>query len=515
MDRLKRRLFFWTLVIAFFVVAPIIVLHARGYRFNWSKGVFVYSGTITFKANPETVSVSLNGQPAEAKQLGKINNSWNLTGLIPRDYELSVSAPGYHGWSKKTDVHSGLSSEFWNVVLTRTEYSRNALDGTDGAERFYVSPKNDYMATVTEGDGQGFAIGILNLSSRKIEKTYQIPDGTFSGSEIDENVEWSPNNDYLAVPVKRTVATGKSASAKAKKASGTEDRETETEYGYYVIDLSNGDISYLNDAVGKKSISHVRWDPKSKGYLFFMEGGSLFRSGIKDSSETGLVSEDVSAFDLSQSDLYYVQVSNDLVFRSGLALGSARSQMTWSFPEDGAAIRKLIIYDDDRISFLSDKGDLFAYNRGEHDTYFKKLGSGVSDSRFSDDGKKLLFWTPNEISVYYVRDWLVQPTRDENAMENVTRYAEPIRNVQWYKDYEHVIFTTDKYAKFVELDPRDHRNCLDLIDTKSSDAFLIYNGSLERLYYSDKDDSGKSSLSYIVFPEPVAFLGIGGNNGQQ
>jgi len=497
MNKLKRRIFFWTLVLIFMVIAPTIVLHTRGYRFDWTKGVFVYSGTITFKTNPESVNATLNGVETQAQQLGKINNSLNLSGLLPGDYDFSISAPGFHSWEKKTDVHSGISNEFWNVLLTRTDYKRNYYDGTQGTEKFFISPKNDLIALSSE-DNSNLSIKTFNITDKAIKKTYSIPNAVFSGEKINENIEWSPENDYLSVPVEKTAMQDQSP-----------------ESGYYIIDLATDQSFNLNDLFNKKDIKDVRWDPKTKGYLFFMEGTDLFRANVANASDIKLIASDVSAFDLSRSDLYYIQSSNDLVFKSNLAGDSGKTQLTNSFPADGAKMSKLIIYDDDRISFLSESKDIYIYNRGEHDTYFRKLGGGVLESHFSDDGKKLLFWTDNEISVYYVRDWLVQPIRQENSLENITRYSEPLRNVQWYKDYEHVIFTVGKYTKVIELDPRDHRNCLDLIDTADSSSFMIYDNLLERLFYTDTKENS-SGLSYIIFPEPVPFLGLlGGTNQQQ
>ncbi|NTU66623.1 MAG: hypothetical protein HGB08_01740 [Candidatus Moranbacteria bacterium] len=511
MNKLKRRIFFWTLVLVFLIIAPTIVLHTRGYRFDWSRGVFVYSGTITFKTNPENVDVSLNGVRAEAQQLGKINNSLNLSGLLPGDYDFALSAPGFHSWDKKTDVHSGVSNEFWNIILTRTDYKRNNYSGTQGTDRFFISPKNDLIA-LSSKDNSNLSIKTFNITDKAIEKNYSIPDAVFSGEKLNENIEWSPENDYLSVPVEKTATPNNPTESTA---SAPADAQKTTEDHYYIIDLATDNTFNLNEFLGKNDIRDVRWDPKTKGYLFFLEGSDLFRSNVADASDIKLIASDVSAFDLSRADLYYVQSTNDLVFKSNLAGDAGKTQLTNSFPADGAKMSKLIIYDDDRISFLSENKDLYIYNRGEHDTYFRKLSSGVLESHFSDDGKKLLYWTDNEISVYYVRDWLVQPIRQENSLENITRYSEPLRNVQWYKDYEHVIFTVGKYTKVIELDPRDHRNCLDLIDTADSSSFMIYDNLLERLFYTDTQEN-TSGLNYIVFPEPIPFLGLlGGTNQQQ
>jgi len=64
---------------------------------------------------------------------------------LPGDYDIKISRDGFQSWNKKTDVHSGLSSEFWNVILVRNSYERldeNAV----GVNKFFTSPGNSYIA---------------------------------------------------------------------------------------------------------------------------------------------------------------------------------------------------------------------------------------------------------------------------------------------------------------------------------------------------------------------------------
>jgi hypothetical protein len=52
MEKLKRRIFFWILAVLFILTTTYVIFYARGYRFDFSKGIFVHSGTITIKSNP-------------------------------------------------------------------------------------------------------------------------------------------------------------------------------------------------------------------------------------------------------------------------------------------------------------------------------------------------------------------------------------------------------------------------------------------------------------------------------
>jgi hypothetical protein len=499
MEKFKRTLFFWSLVLIFFIITPVIVLEARGYRFDWHRGVFVYSGTISFKVNPQNIIANLNGSIDETAKLNRINNSFNLSGLLPADYELKVSAPDYYPWNKKIDVHSGVSSEFWNIVLTRKNYMPTNYNSTAGIDKFFTSPKNRFIAFTTNSS-QGLLVKGLDLNSNLITNSYALDSWKLITEDKRENIEWSPDEDYLSVPVEKIAPINFSSA------------ENNQQSAYYIIDLSQTQASILNlnTFFGKNEIRYVRWDPKEKGYLFFLEGTTLFRGNIKDASSVTQVATDVSAYDLSYNAVYFVQAPNNLVFKTSLDGKSEKTQITNNFPDtNNPVIKKITLYDESRIAFLDQNQNLFVYNNGEHEKYFRALGNKVEEMHFSNDGKKLLFYSNNEISVYYTRDWTVQPIRSENDLNNITRYSENLKNIQWYKDYEHIIFSAGKYTKIIELDARDHRNCLDLISTELEDPFVIHNNGLEKLFFTDQKD-GATTLNSFVFPEPTPILGIGG-----
>jgi hypothetical protein len=499
MEKFKRTLFFWSLVLIFFIITPILVLEARGYRFDWHRGVFVYSGTISFKVNPQNITATLNDKSDEKAKLNRINSSFNLSGLLPADYELKVSAPDFYHWNKKIDVHSGVSSEFWNIVLTRKNYEKSLYENARGIDKFFLSPKNQFLAFTASGD-QGLLVKKLDLDTELVSNEYVLNGWKFILDNKKENIEWSPDENYISVPVEKNSSSEKNFSSE----------ENESQFAYFIVDFNENSTLNLNDFFQKKEITYVRWDPKEKGYLFFLEGTTLFRGNIKDSANITQIATDVSAYDLSYNAVYFVETPNNLLFKTSLDGKDEKTQITNNFPDaNNPKIERIIVYDESRIAFLDKNQNLFAYNDGEHKEYFRLLGNRILSMHFSNDGKKLLFYSNNEISVYYTRDWTVQPIRNENDLNNITRYSENLRNVQWYKDYEHIIFSAGKYTKIVELDARDHRNCLDLISTELETPFVIHNNGLEKLFFTDQKD-GNTTLNSIIFPEPTPILGIGG-----
>lgn len=485
MEKLKRSLFFWALVVLFLIVAPMVVLNARGYRFDMKRGVFVFSGSISFKSNPQTVDVKLNNELTTSKKLNLINNSYNISGLLPNDYDIQISADGYQTWSKKTDIHSGLASEFWNVILARKNYERT--DSNINAQKFFISPRNNYMA-YTESSDQNFKVKIFNITSKRSEIAFDFSGWEFIEKNKKENIEWSPDESFISVPVRRIVQNPKS-------------QEKSYEYAYFIASLEDNSNLNLGQFLNVANVRNVRWDPKEKGYLFFLKDNSLYRANIKDAASAVEIAADVSAYDLSRSEIYYIQIKNNLIFKKSLDGKSDPIQITSSFPDAGnPPISKMIVYDDLRIGLIAEDKSLYIFNHGDKNEYFKKLAGSAEGIQFSNDGKKMLFWNNNEISVYFFRDWNVQPVRAEDETQNITRYSEPIDNVQWFSDYEHVIFNSGKWAKIIELDPRDHRNSMDLFGTEIENPFIIYSSYLEKIYFTDAKENF-TTLYSIEFPE--------------
>lgn len=505
MSKLQRTIFFWSLVFLFLMTAPLVVLKARGYKFDLSRGVFVYSGSINIKSNPQNINVSLNGEPKESTKLDRINNSFNVSGLLPGEYSIEISAPGFQTWQKKTNVHSGLASEFWNVLLVRDSYEETTYENS-ASQKFFTSPNNDFIALYGEKDST-LSVEILNTNSNALDNSFSIAQQKMIPEEIEENVEWSPvRNNRISIPAYKEAVETKAASL--SKALSSQKDIAQPRLNYFIADLSQGNSFSLNDFLDISDIRNLRWDPQNENFVFFLSGDKLMRANISDKNLLSTIAEDVSAFDLSQNYVFYVQLSNNIVYKKALSGGNDKTQITNNFPEGiSGKIRKIIIYDNDRMAFLDEKNNLFIFNQGEHDTYFKKIGERIIGMYFSNDGKKLLFWTNNEISVYFARDWNVQPTRTENEIKNITRYIESVRNVQWFSDYEHIIFNVGNYTKIIELDSRDQRNCMDLVRTDSLFPHIVYNSSLEKLFFTD-EKNGQWKLYSIGFPEPTTILGF-------
>lgn len=483
-----KEIFFWTLVALFFVVSTTLIAYAFGYRYSFKQGIFIYAGSVTLKTTPQDVHIRINGQEVSSKRLSLINNAYHVGGIRPGEYLLEVSAPDYKSWHKKITVRSGVSTEFWNVQLGRNSYEQKVYE-VPNAKRFFISPRKNLIAALRE-EQNGFSLDVIDPEEETVRS------GIFKTAEKlgfaeGENAEWSPQAHRLIIPVK-----------------GSDNQKN-----YYAINIQDGSAANLMDISASREMSHVRWDPEEKDAFFYLAERNLYWAKVGSKASPELIASSVSAYDLSSDGIFYMQLPSNIVYRLETNRRGAAEQITTSSLEDmpeGAT--ELIAYERDRLTLRSASGILYVYNKSpKGQLYLKKLLADARGSQFSNDGKKLLYWNDHEIYTYFVRDWETQPQRTENEVMPVTRFAEKLRNVQWSQDYEHVIFSTGKILKSVEIDQRDQRDMFDITVFQGNDALATINSADSKIYLSDTLEDGTWIMKSIQLPEETNFLGMRAN----
>jgi len=480
-----RRVFFWIFAILFLLTTPLIILYSQGYRFNQYQGIFIHSGSITVKSTPSSVKVFLNGQLQPSGRLDMINNSTTLNGLRPGTYDIKVAADGYGDWEKNVEVHSGFSTEFWNIFLPQKNYSPKELNA-EGIQRYFPSPFGKKVA-YSKKKGENLEIWSLDMKTNESTLIFSKPGLEFS-TDLLENAEWESNEQMLIAPV---------------HSNGKKD--------FLVLDSENIQAPILlSEMTSLSNLDRARWSPDNQEAIFFTAASkdgsaqNLYRIDL-GTRNAQIVSENVKTYDLSGKFIYYLK-QNDIIYKTDLN-GKGEKQMTFeAIPFSGEDQQsRLIVYDEDRQVVISENGQFFVHNNGMADT-LKKIGDDVLGAQFSDDGKKLLYWNNNEIEVLYLRAWDVQPRRSENETQQIIRFSTPIKNVFWYRDYEHIFFSTQNKLKITELDPRDHRSVFDIWEYNSENFTSSYDAANGIFYFFDEID-GKRKFFYLNIPLQSGFFG--------
>lgn len=485
MKSLSRSITFLLFVCFFFVTAGFVVFYTLGYRFNAERGVFVYTGSLTIQSNPENVDIVIDGKSGKSN-ISQLNGSYHIAGLKPGEHFVEVSAQGYSTWTKRFIINSGVSTEFWNVMLTRTTYPETTYS-TLPVSKAFPSPKSTLFAYVSATNQQGFSINTLDTETNESDSLIDIRDYSFD-TDDKENIEWSIGSDYLSIPA---IQDGRN--------------------DYFIVNSETKEFVKLKDIAQLDDLRFVRWDSSRNRVLFVMSGNTLYEINFDNPSDKKIVAQNVQSYDISGSDLYILESPNNIVYKASVNNPNARTQITATSPSDNSDPRySVIAYDENRIMLINYfTGKLFAYNKIDADTNFSELSSGALGAQFSDDGKKILFWTDREISVYFTRKWETQPTREANSMLSIGRFSQPIGNVHWVKDYEHATFSLGDRIKLIELDNRGERSIMDVITLPDRPFQILSNFSENMLFYTVSDTQGQHTFHSIEFPEKITgFLGI-------
>jgi hypothetical protein len=476
MKTVSKRIFFWTLVLFFLVTTPSLILYSMGYRFNPQRGIFVYTGSVSIKSNPLNVEVYVD-QKLKSKNLNRINNSYHIGGLKPGEHLIEIKSPGFSTWSKKITVNSGTTTEFWNVLLAKDNYPRTTYPA-EGINKLFFNPDKKMIAYTQSGSG-GLSVNILDISANKSENIFSSDQYKFT-DDNKENMEWEPQSVRITVP---TIKDGIK--------------------NYLIIDTKTKELVNLKDLAKTDSIKKVRWDQNNKGFLYYISEGDLHYLDTNNPDNNTVVAKDISSYDLSSGYVYFFQLPSGIIYRYDPEGTGGFDQITTSAPDKmDDPNYQIIVYDKDRIALLNKNGELYINNIGAHDQYFRNIASGVSEIQFSDDGKKMLYWNASEIFVYFTRDWEVQPWRSENDQKEIVRFSEKIDNVQWTKDYEHILFSVGNKVKITEVDNRSQNNINDILTLKKTDAEIVSDFRDGKIYFEDNDGNTDNIFS-IDFPEKL------------
>lgn len=490
MHRFLRFCIFITFCLSFVVITAGVLLYVYGYRFSMERGIFIYSGSLTIKTTPEEVAITIDGQEVPKNKAGILNQSYLVGGLVPGRHSVTVSAPGYTTWTRDVIIRSGLSTEFWNVFLVENVTPKTELKESTNTERLYPAPKSPNLMIFAKQNTDGVTLMLVDTSDDKQKESTvaKFTGYTLTDTQTKENLEWSADERYLLVPLQK-----------------------DGEQAHFAVQIKKEITSDLNTVTGAKNLSKMRWNPKERTQIFYLDQHTLIQTDFTQ-TDVAYISrfEDVLTYDLSENYLFYVG-KDGFVYRTFMdaegSLGATKITRE-ALNLDPEHRYTLITYDQARFTLQDENtGELWLYNRFGAEVFFDKiLASGAKGAQFSNDGKKLLYYTDTEAFVYYLRDWKVQPIRTRGDTQPLLRLATPLIAPQWSFDYEHVLFLSDKSLKLIELDNREAQYLENVVTFDSAVAQFLPRFTENKLYFVVTSDSTPSSVQSIDFPKKTPGL---------
>lgn len=110
LPRTRWVLFWVTLVVAFLSLSSAALLYTYGYRVNWQVKQLERPGLLRILSNPKDVTVRVDGKVVAQKTTVTVR-------LFPGSHTATLGKDGYHTWTKRFDLESGMVRRFDDILL--------------------------------------------------------------------------------------------------------------------------------------------------------------------------------------------------------------------------------------------------------------------------------------------------------------------------------------------------------------------------------------------------------------
>lgn len=182
---LRRTIFLWTCILAFFIIAPTIVFYTAGYRWNPKKGVVERNGTFIVDTQPEGAQIFLNDDLMNEK------SPYTFKNLAPGTYHVSLSLSGYHPWEKTLEIKPERVTFANNIHLWMASEPQYVASGH--FEDFQPSPNGKY-AVAFSLKAPTSSLVLIEIPSLRISSI----SADFSFEDV-KGIEWNDGSSGLLI----------------------------------------------------------------------------------------------------------------------------------------------------------------------------------------------------------------------------------------------------------------------------------------------------------------------------
>src|SRR3989344_2228453 len=157
-------------IVIFLILTPILVLYARGFKYDFETRSLIKTGTLVVRTEPADVRLFLNDD-SKADQAPA-----TIRFLLPADYNLKLEKDGYQTWTKRLTIHSQFvtwgSLERDKIFLL---YREPKLNSSWKVEAVSVSRDNSEITFQNDGTDYKIAINSGELDTLGQATAIQLP----------------------------------------------------------------------------------------------------------------------------------------------------------------------------------------------------------------------------------------------------------------------------------------------------------------------------------------------------
>jgi hypothetical protein len=440
MNRTAQKIFAWTLIFSFFIIAPGIALYSMGYRLSKDDNdspILTSTGGIRINTRIP-YEITINDKLESKSPLLKV-------GLAPQDLDVVLSLPGYQPWAKKISIQPSLVQLISEVTLfpenpelesfTDLSTARNVSRVPDASSVLYTSyiPKES-------------GLWLLNLET-KIRK--RITDSVALGG-LD-------NQDYSDIFWDSTATT---LSFKTS---------LNNIFQYFVV-INADTTPVIFNITSLIPIADVVANPvKVVGLdtdrLFFTQAGALYEINKQFSTRSEILIGDIDKKYFINNTVYYTSTkdTSKRVIRTYNI--DTKKFNSIDYPE--IQVNQIFVSPNQgHVILIDTKQQAWLKSLGNQTPEFNLISElKIKDIQFSLDSKKALLKGENGLSILYLDTIEGYKSRIEGDFDTLYTSKDNITNSEfWEPNSEYIMFIENNNLKIVESDTRGVINSYTIVE---------------------------------------------------
>jgi len=421
----SRRVYFIIIIIVFLVIAPLLLLYAAGFRYDFQKNKIVQVGIISLETKPRSASIYINDKLFKKKTPTVLNN------LLPSRYSLEIIKNGYHSWQKTVNVQSGLATVYPDIKLFKKVTATTEID--QNVTLASISDDLKKLAYISQDN-----LKIININDLKLTFSKKI-------TESVSQILWSPDTAKLLLELKNKD-------------------------DYLFIDLNKESVNYLSGVIGLTA-KNIKWDLKDNKLIYGVNNSSLFQVNLETKEKKKIIDSIITDYSVINSTILFVE---QLLVKK-INLDEPNEEILILELNRGA--RPQFLKKNHSIIPLLDTDNHKLYLINQLTNEYQVINERVDQAQWSKDMDKLLLYNKAQL-------WALDINNNKEYL--LLRTSQTIDEVHWHPSNNHVIASHKQQLEVIELDDYD-RNIYVLLKTKTKNIILDDDGKY--VYFLDNNNT--------------------------
>jgi len=183
-----RRIVYMSFILAFFIIAPLLLFYTAGYRINLKKMEVEKTGIMVLETDPEGAEIYIDNKKFEEYTPIQINN------IFPNTYFIQLQKEGFHSWQKNLDIENNSTTFAKGIILFKKSLPILKMSGD--ISDIYLLPQKDKIIYLQQTKGVK-KIKLWDIKTESDLDIYQLVDEEVSFDDLIKSTE----ENKIVIPV--------------------------------------------------------------------------------------------------------------------------------------------------------------------------------------------------------------------------------------------------------------------------------------------------------------------------